>query len=86
MRQPDAFAKGAARRRPADPKANLRRLLQEFTVGDPMRAASCGRTLSLRELSRRLVALERPPVGARSDGCRENSDSAARGKKDDGPS
>jgi hypothetical protein len=35
-------------------------LLQEFTAGDPMRAGVLWTNLSLRELSRRLVALGTP--------------------------
>ena len=39
---------------------NLRHLLQEFTAGDPMRAGVLWTNLSLREWSRRLVALGTP--------------------------
>jgi len=39
---------------------NLRHLLQEFTAGDPMRAGVLWTNLSLRELSRRLLALGTP--------------------------
>jgi hypothetical protein len=38
----------------------LRQLLQEFTAGDPMRAGVLWTNLSLRELSRRLLALGTP--------------------------
>jgi hypothetical protein len=38
----------------------LRRLLQEFTGGDPMRVGVFWTNLSLRELSRRLLALGTP--------------------------
>ena len=38
-------------------EATLRQLLQEFTAGDPMREGVLWTNLSLRELSRRLVAL-----------------------------
>src|SRR5499426_3727295 len=41
-------------------EANLRHLLQEFTAGDPMRAGVLWTNLSLRELSRRLLALGTP--------------------------
>ena len=41
-------------------EANLRALLQEFTAGDPMREGVLWTNLSLRELSRRLVALGTP--------------------------
>jgi hypothetical protein len=41
-------------------EANLRQLFQECTAGDPMRAGVLGTTRSLRELSRRLVALGTP--------------------------
>src|SRR6476659_8565425 len=41
-------------------EANLRDLLQEFTAGDPMREGVLWTNLSLRELSRRLVALGTP--------------------------
>src|SRR3954468_8714705 len=41
-------------------EANLRRLLQEFTGGDPMREGVLWTNLSLRELSRRLLALGTP--------------------------
>ncbi len=41
-------------------EANLRHLLQEFTAGDPMREGVLWTNLSLRELSRRLVALGTP--------------------------
>jgi hypothetical protein len=46
----------------AEPKleANLRHLLQEFTGGDPMREGVLWTNLSLRELSRRLLALGTP--------------------------
>jgi hypothetical protein len=40
--------------------ANLRQLLQEFTAGDPMRAGVLWTNLSLRELSRRLIARGTP--------------------------
>ena len=50
----------AARRRAAGSRANLRHLLQEFTAGDPMRAGVLWTNLSLRELSRRLLALGTP--------------------------
>jgi hypothetical protein len=40
--------------------ANLRRLLEEFTAGDPMRAGVLWTNLSLRELSRRLMELGTP--------------------------
>ncbi len=40
--------------------ANLRRLLEEFTAGDPMREGVLWTNLSLRELSRRLVELGTP--------------------------
>ncbi len=39
---------------------NLRQLLQEFTAGDPMREGVLWTNLSLRELSRRLIALGTP--------------------------
>jgi len=39
---------------------NLRHLLQEFTAGDPMRVGVLWTNLSLRELSRRLLALGTP--------------------------
>src|SRR5438105_4998570 len=39
---------------------NLRHLLQEFTAGDPMREGVLWTNLSLRELSRRLVAMGTP--------------------------
>ena len=39
---------------------NLRHLLQEFTAGDPMREGVLWTNLSLRELSRRLLALGTP--------------------------
>lgn len=39
---------------------NLRRLLEEFTAGDPMRVGVLWTNLSLRELSRRLVGLGTP--------------------------
>jgi len=41
-------------------EANLRTLLQEFTAGDPMREGVLWTNLSLRELSRRLLALGTP--------------------------
>ena len=41
-------------------EANLRDLLQECTAGDPMREGVLWTNLSLRELSRRLVALGTP--------------------------
>ena len=41
-------------------EANLRQLLQEFTAGDPMREGVLWTNLSLRELSRRLMALGTP--------------------------
>lgn len=41
-------------------EANLRQLLREFTAGDPMRAGVLWTNLSLRELSRRLLALGTP--------------------------
>ena len=41
-------------------EANLRQLFQEFTAGDPMREGVLGTNLSLRELSRRLLALGTP--------------------------
>src|SRR5215510_1802010 len=41
-------------------EANLRHLLQEFTAGDPMREGVLWTNLSLRELSRRLVAMGTP--------------------------
>src|SRR3954463_3049013 len=41
-------------------EANLRQLLQEFTAGDPMRAGVLWTNLSLRELSRRLLAMGTP--------------------------
>src|SRR5262249_24732357 len=41
-------------------KENLGRLLQEFTGGDPMRVGVLWTNLSLRELSRRLLALGTP--------------------------
>ena len=41
-------------------EANLRALLQEFTAGDPMREGVLWTNLSLRELSRRLLALGTP--------------------------
>src|SRR4029078_987228 len=39
---------------------NLRRILEEFTAGDPMREGVLWTNLSLRELSRRLIALGTP--------------------------
>ena len=39
---------------------NLRTLLAEFTAGDPMREGVLWTNLSLRELSRRLIALGTP--------------------------
>ena len=41
-------------------EANLRALLQEFTAGDPRREGVLWTNLSLRELSRRLLALGTP--------------------------
>lgn len=41
-------------------EANLRALLQEFTAGDPMREGVLWTNLSLRELSRRLLAMGTP--------------------------
>ena len=41
-------------------EANLRALLQEYTAGDPMREGVLWTNLSLRELSRRLLALGTP--------------------------
>jgi len=41
-------------------EANLRQRLQEFTAGDPMREGVLWTNLSLRELSRRLLALGTP--------------------------
>ena len=41
-------------------EAHLRQLLQEFTAGDPMREGVLWTNLSLRELSRRLLALGTP--------------------------
>ena len=41
-------------------EANLRALLQECTAGDPMREGVLWTNLSLRELSRRLVAMGTP--------------------------
>ena len=41
-------------------EANLRQLLLEFTAGDPMREGVLWTNLSLRELSRRLLALGTP--------------------------
>ena len=41
-------------------ESNLRQLLQEFTAGDPMRKGVLWTNLSLRELSRRLLALGTP--------------------------
>ena len=41
-------------------EVNLRQLLREFTAGDPMRAGVLWTNLSLRELSRRLLALGTP--------------------------
>ena len=41
-------------------EANLCQLLQEFTAGDPMREGVLWTNLSLRELSRRLLALGTP--------------------------
>src|SRR5215211_2924654 len=41
-------------------EANLRQLLREFTAGDPMREGVLWTNLSLRELSRRLIALGTP--------------------------
>src|SRR3954447_15052548 len=56
--------KGGGRRPLTDTRPgleeNLRRLLQEFTGGDPMRVGVLWTNLSLRELSRRLVALGTP--------------------------
>jgi hypothetical protein len=46
-------------------EANLCALLQEFTAGEPMRAGVLGTHLSLRELSRRLLALG-PPARRRT--------------------
>jgi hypothetical protein len=46
-------------------EANLRALLQEFTAGDPMREGVLWTNLSLRELSRRLLALG-PPARRRT--------------------
>src|SRR4030095_2978350 len=54
---------GGARRAPArTPPSNgtRRHLLEEFRAGAPMRAGVLGTTLSLRELSRRLLALGTP--------------------------
>ena len=45
-------------------EANLRALLQEFTAGDPMREGVLWTNLSLRELSRRLLALGTPAIMA----------------------
>jgi hypothetical protein len=50
-------------------EANLRTLLQEFTAGDPMREGVLWTNWSLRELSRRLLALgppARPPARPRT--------------------
>jgi hypothetical protein len=44
---------------------NLRHLLQEFTAGDPMHASVLWTNLSLRELSRRLLAMG-PPASRRT--------------------
>src|SRR5882672_7044649 len=41
-------------------EANLRQLLLEFTAGDPMREGVLWTNLSLREVSRRLLALGTP--------------------------
>jgi hypothetical protein len=41
-------------------EANLRKLLQEFTAGDPMRAGTLWTNLSLCELSQRLQAMGTP--------------------------
>ena len=41
-------------------EANLKQLLEEFTAGDPMREGVLWTNLSLRELSRRLVAMGTP--------------------------
>lgn len=41
-------------------EANVRQLLHEFTAGDPMRAGVLWTNLSLRELSRRLIAMGTP--------------------------
>ena len=41
-------------------EANLRAVLQEFTAGDPMREGVLWTNLSLRELSKRLLALGTP--------------------------
>ena len=41
-------------------EANLRRLLQEFTAGDPMRVGVLWTNLSLRELQRRLIEMGTP--------------------------
>jgi len=41
-------------------EANLRKVLSEFTAGDPMRVGVLWTNLSLRELSRRLDALGTP--------------------------
>ena len=64
MRRRGASAKKGGRppRTVAQPtlEVNLRHLLQEFTVGDPMREGVLWTNLSLRELSRRLVALGTP--------------------------
>ena len=77
MRRLGASAKKGGRppRAVAQPtlEDNLRHLLQAFTAGDPMRAGVLWTNLSLRELSRRLVALGTPPVGGRSAGCCANS-------------
>lgn len=40
--------------------ANLRRLLEEFTAGDPMRAGTLWTNLSLREIQRRLIEMGTP--------------------------
>ena len=63
-------------------EANLRQLLQ-VTAGDPMREGVLWTNLSLRELSRRLLALGTPASRAQSIGCCANSNWAAarRGRK-----
>lgn len=64
MRRPAESEKRGGRRPLTESRpqleANLRKILQEFTAGDPMRAGVLWTNLSLCELSRRLKAMGTP--------------------------
>ena len=64
MQRRDASAKKgtmpATHRRAANPRSERRHLWQECTAGDPRRAGVLGTNLSLRALSRSMLALGTP--------------------------